>query len=60
MTVLLVIVAVVAFYRLLNYVTATPRARAVPVSVVLVEARRIAAGEPVPSPSFERGSVEWR
>jgi hypothetical protein len=60
MTVLLVLSGVVAFFWLLNYVTATPRARAVPVSVVLAEARRIAAGERVDSRSFEHGSVEWR
>jgi hypothetical protein len=60
MTVLLVLAGVVTFFRLLNYVTATPRARVVPVSVRLVEARRIAAGEPTHLASLECGSVEWR
>ena len=60
MSVLLVLAGLAAFCRLLNYVTATPRARAVPVSTVLAEARRIAAHDAVASRSFERGSVEWR
>jgi hypothetical protein len=62
MTVLLVLAfaAMAVLFRLVDRATATTRARAVPVSARMAEARRIAAGESAYRPPAERGSVEFR